>query len=143
MRVSFHCCTLLYVETNGGQYPLQITCGFIYGSKFGIYTAPVPIEMRPSVCLVYIHCAPIFGKYNTLRQIKRKICGLLAANVIETVRKDVSFHYAFFYRRLDDGTMAGHGDGRKFLVIRGFVQLKSGRKIRMKHNFNGFTLLYL
>lgn len=121
MRVSFHCCTLLYVETNGGQYPLQITGGFIYGSKFGINTAPVPIEMRPSVCLVYIHCASIFGKYNTLRQIKRKICGLLAANVIETVHKDVSFHYAFFYRRLDDGTMAGHGDGRKFLVIRGLV----------------------
>ena len=62
--------------------------------------------------------------------IKRKICGLLAANVIETVHKDVSFHYAFFYRRLDDGTMAGHGDGRKFLVIRGFVQLKSGRNSR-------------
>jgi hypothetical protein len=27
--------------------------------------------------------------------LKRKICGLLAANVIETVHKDVSFHYAF------------------------------------------------
>lgn len=63
--------------------------------------------------------------------------------MIETVHKDVSFHYAFFYRRLDDGTMAGHGDGRKFLVIRGFVQLKSGRKIRMKHNFNGFRLLLI
>ena len=46
--------------------------------------------------------------------------------MIETVHKDVSFHYAFFYRRLDDGTMAGHGDGCKFLVIRGFVQLKNG-----------------
>ena len=88
MRVSFHCCTLLYVETNGGQYPLQITGGFIYGSKFGIYTAPVPIEMRPSGCLVYIHCASIFGKYNTLRQIKRKICGLLAANVVVIEHQD-------------------------------------------------------
>lgn len=30
---------------------------FIYGSKFGIYTAPGPIEMRPSVCLMNIHRA--------------------------------------------------------------------------------------
>ena len=38
-----------------------------------------------------------------MRLITRRFCGLLAANVIETVHKDVSFHYAFFYRRLDDG----------------------------------------
>ena len=109
MRVRFHCGTLLYIETDGGQYPLQITGGFIYSSKFGIYTAPVPSKMRPSVCLVYIHRASIFCKYNTLRQIKRKICGLLAANVIETVHKDCRFllkgiHFNGFFFNLGFGS---------------------------------------